>query len=335
MSQLVTVIIPFFNREYELQRSIKSVINQTYDNLEIIVVDDGSTISQEGSVLTFGINHNKKISYIRQSNQGPGIARQKGLAAAKGKYIQYLDSDDEILPEKLEKQVRLLEFDPDAVMCYTPTIQAGKDGIYGGLRKFSDQAETDLLRGALQWRRWHTSSCLWHYPNKNKGLNYWTDLYNGEDVVHDVSAGIDTRKVLFLNEPLTVAHTGDDNLSNTPQSPERITRLASDTYRSPDLCRELLQQVGLDKDPFYAEPLAERFLYNSLKLVKMHDLDRAKEGLSLALALSTDEKRKLEIRMHLTVLGISKGYFLPINRFIFNRLHKSLFTPAEHFNRRL
>ena len=90
----------------------------------------------------------------------------------------------------------MLEADPEAVMCYTPTIQMTGNG-HKSCRKFSWQEENDLLRGALQWRRWHTSSCLWHYPNNGEALGYWRELYNGEDVVHDVYAGTTTRKVIF------------------------------------------------------------------------------------------------------------------------------------------
>ena len=106
-SPTVSVIIPTHNRAHLVGRAIRSVLNQTYQDFEIIVVDDGSIDTTEKVVRRFD---DDRIRYIRHGeNKGGSAARNTGIKAAKGKYIAFLDSDDEWLPEKLEKQTRAFE----------------------------------------------------------------------------------------------------------------------------------------------------------------------------------------------------------------------------------
>ena len=101
---LVSVIIPTYNRGYCLCEAIDSVLAQTYTNIEIIVVDDGSTDSTEEILKKYG----PEIQYLWQENQGVSSARNLGIRAAKGEWIAFLDSDDEWLPNKLERQLEEL-----------------------------------------------------------------------------------------------------------------------------------------------------------------------------------------------------------------------------------
>lgn len=106
----VSVIIPTYNRAYLIGRAIQSVLNQTYQDFEIIVVDDGSTDNTEEIVRSF---KNKRIKYIRhEKNKGGAAARNTGIKVARGEYIAFQDSDDEWLPEKLERQMRVFENAP-------------------------------------------------------------------------------------------------------------------------------------------------------------------------------------------------------------------------------
>lgn len=101
----VSVIIPTYNRAHLIGRAVQSVLAQTYKDFEIIVVDDGSTDNTEEVVKNFG---NSRIRCARHGeNKGAAAARNTGIKIARGSYIAFLDSDDEWLPEKLEKQVRV------------------------------------------------------------------------------------------------------------------------------------------------------------------------------------------------------------------------------------
>ena len=89
---LVSVIIPFFNRIDWLEEAVDSVLNQSYSNYEIIVVNDGSTENIDG----FLQKYKNKLKYIYQRNKGSGSARNNGICHVKGKYVAFLDSDDSL-----------------------------------------------------------------------------------------------------------------------------------------------------------------------------------------------------------------------------------------------
>ncbi len=107
----VSVIIPTYNRAEYVTQAIDSVLAQTYTDYEIIVVDDGST-DKTREVLE---PYMDKITYIYQENIGVSVARNRGIKAAKGDWIAFLDSDDEWLPGKLAVQIRAVERHPQLV----------------------------------------------------------------------------------------------------------------------------------------------------------------------------------------------------------------------------
>ena len=111
---LVSVVIPTHKRPQLLQRALRSVIRQSYENLEIIVVDDGVSDEAEQVVAEFG---DYRIRYLRHDrNRGGAAARNTGIRAATGKYIAFLDDDDEWEPEKIRAQLAALSRF-DAVLC--------------------------------------------------------------------------------------------------------------------------------------------------------------------------------------------------------------------------
>jgi len=113
----VSVIIPAYNRAHCIERAIQSVIDQTFRDVEIIVVDDGSTDNTKEIVKSIP---DQRISYVRcEMNRGSGAARNEGLKVAQGKYIAFLDSDDEWLPAKLARQVERMDAEPPQVgVCF-------------------------------------------------------------------------------------------------------------------------------------------------------------------------------------------------------------------------
>ena len=111
---MVSVIIPTYNREKVIKKSIESVLNQTYTNIEVIIVDDGSTDNTKAVVNSIKDN---RIKYIYQNNQGACVARNRGIAEAQGDYIAFQDSDDEWENDKLEKQLKCFNDDIDFVSC--------------------------------------------------------------------------------------------------------------------------------------------------------------------------------------------------------------------------
>ncbi|NKE34533.1 glycosyltransferase family 2 protein [Natronococcus sp. JC468] len=104
---LVSVIVPTYNREETVSRAIDSVLAQTYDELEVVVVDDGSTDDTRSVLESYDDDRVRPIYH--ETNQGANVARNTGIEHARGKYVAFLDSDDEWRPEKLEAQLDVLE----------------------------------------------------------------------------------------------------------------------------------------------------------------------------------------------------------------------------------
>lgn len=113
------MIIPTYNRASMLRQAIHSVLAQTYDDLELIVVDDGSTDGTREMVATI---HDSRVRYIWQENQERSIARNNGVLEATGELLGFLDSDDLWLPNKLAGQVELIDKHSDAVLVYGSVI---------------------------------------------------------------------------------------------------------------------------------------------------------------------------------------------------------------------
>lgn len=104
---LVSVIIPTYNREKTIVRAAKSVLNQTYKNIELLIVDDCSTDNTEKVVKEIG---DSRIRFFKQDeNQGACVARNRGIDEARGVFIGFQDSDDEWMPKKLEVQLKRME----------------------------------------------------------------------------------------------------------------------------------------------------------------------------------------------------------------------------------
>ena len=114
--KLVSIIIPTFNGLPWLEEAINSIINQTYDYYEIIIIDDGSNDDTRSFVKN---NYYEKVKYFYQNNEGLSSARNFGLKVAKGDYIQFLDSDDILLPEKISNHVKFLDENIDIDIVYS------------------------------------------------------------------------------------------------------------------------------------------------------------------------------------------------------------------------
>ncbi len=157
----VSVVIPTYNRSHLLGRAIRSVLNQSYQDFEIIVVDDGSTDDTCGVVRGFQ-EFDGRIRYMRRNfRRGPSVARNVGIRAARGDYIGFLDDDDEWMKEKLEKQIRIFEGSPDSVgVVYTKIWRRwGREGAYFPSLKVK-QNSGNVYRELLKWNFVHTPTVL-------------------------------------------------------------------------------------------------------------------------------------------------------------------------------
>jgi len=127
----VSVVIPTYNRSSLLGRSIRSVLEQTYEDLELIVVDDASSDNTAEVVLHFS---DRRIRYVRRERNGRcPAARNTGIIASTGKFVAFNDDDDEWLPDKLERQMKVFEIAPaqvGVVYCDFWVIRNGQKELY-------------------------------------------------------------------------------------------------------------------------------------------------------------------------------------------------------------
>ncbi|MGE6810757.1 glycosyltransferase family 2 protein [Pseudoalteromonas nigrifaciens] len=105
---LVSVIMPAYNAEQHIAQSIESVISQSYANWELLITDDRSTDSTQAIVKAYAVNDPRIKLFINADNGGAGIARNNSIKKAKGRYIAFLDADDQWLPEKLTTQISFM-----------------------------------------------------------------------------------------------------------------------------------------------------------------------------------------------------------------------------------
>lgn len=157
MNPKVSILIPCYNAERWIAQSIESALNQTYPNKEVIVVDDGSTDGSLEIIKSFG----DSILWETGSNQGGNVARNRLLELSTGEWLQYLDADDYLLPDKIEDQISYLNnhgYETDII--YSPVIVEYPNNNHE--KYVSTLPEPDdpwiLL---IKWQLPQTGGCLW------------------------------------------------------------------------------------------------------------------------------------------------------------------------------
>lgn len=203
---LVSVIIPIYNTEKYITRAVNSVLGQTYQNFEIILVNDGSSDNSE-DVCKQLVHEEQKIRYLFQKNQGVSVARNYGLENAKGEYIFFLDSDDAWKETLLQIVINaFLKFDCDMVRF-----------------NFESRAPVYISSGELESREWSCRDLLIQYYNDNDlylnissccfgayrksliqkyGLNFDNRLSNGEDGKFVLQYCLECKRIYFLKQRL-------------------------------------------------------------------------------------------------------------------------------------
>lgn len=215
MSQpLVSVIIPLYNRKNLISRCVKSVCNQTYPNLEIIVVDDGST--DEPDEVLAELSKDERVKILRKPNGGVSSARNMGLDSATGDFVMFLDSDDAMMPTAAEWCVHTMEKEQADCVTFsfyhdgptkTPTLPSSyKATVYRG-----DDCVTASFR---EWR--HCSSCNKMYRRSLIGdLRVSLGISWGEDFIFSLS---------YLSKCQTLCALNVRLINVTPDSPGSLNK---------------------------------------------------------------------------------------------------------------
>ena len=190
---LVSIIIPLYNAEKYIGETITSALNQTWENKEIIIVDDGSTDNSLAIVKKF---ESQIVKVFTQKNTGAGTARNKGLTEAKGDFIQFLDADDILSPDKIVSQLKeLVGYNNYLGLCGTAYFNAG-----------DDHTNAKVLRE-------------WFCAGSDDPFDFLIKLYSGHETIKGYGGMIQPNSWLtpmsvinkagFWNEELTVDDDGE------------------------------------------------------------------------------------------------------------------------------
>jgi glycosyltransferase involved in cell wall biosynthesis len=154
---LVSILIPCFNAERWISQCIESALAQTWAEKEVIVVDDGSTDGSLKLIQSFG----DRIRWETGPNRGGNVARNRLLELSRGDWLQYLDADDYLLPDKIEKQMHFIASNPDVDVAYSRYIQETHedDKVQQGLGLMPDQRDPWCL--LVRWDLPQTGALLW------------------------------------------------------------------------------------------------------------------------------------------------------------------------------
>lgn len=158
MSGLVSVVIPSYNRAYCIADSVRSVLAQTHSDLEVIIVDDGSTDDTESVLASLG---DERIRYVRQENAGACVARNHGVDLARGDIIAFHDSDDLWLPTKLERQLAALEeTGADFSTCRLESLDETKGPDYRHIYPEPELTAKDLTFERIIWKNFISTQMI-------------------------------------------------------------------------------------------------------------------------------------------------------------------------------
>lgn len=177
----ISVVIPVYNSENTLKRCLEYVVHQTYQNLEIIIVDDGSTDNSE-SIYTEYLKQDKRIKIIKQKNSGPANARNNGLENATGDYVHFHDSDDYAELDYYSKFAQTAETTKADIIC------GEVEEIGYNFPRFDKVEILTSLDEKIQVTQANKFNVVWRYIYKRDflkkhGLKYPLNMFIGEDKV--------------------------------------------------------------------------------------------------------------------------------------------------------
>jgi len=242
---LVSTIIPVFNRPRLLEDAVSSVLGQDYRPIEVIVVDDGSTDSTPQAAALLAQEHSE-IRIITQRNAGAGVAREAGRLAARGEFLQYLDSDDVLLPGKFAAQVNALSMRPECGVGYGYTRFRHADGrIEPSPWKGSGRKVETMFPSFLQSRWWDTPTPLYR-ASLCQSAGPWTNLRLEEDWEYDCRIAALGVKLAFCETFVAEVRDHHDGRlsSDDPFEPGRMAERA----RSHELILGHARRAGIMSD---------------------------------------------------------------------------------------
>jgi len=262
---LVSVVVPTYNRVYQLPDALDSVHSQEYRPIELIVVDDGSTDGTTELVEKWGGEHNRagdfKVRYERQPNRGAPSARNLGALRSRGEFLQFLDSDDKLHPEKVASQVELLRENPKAgfVYCLSTFFEAEKPGE----RTAGFDFEKGGIPAMLRKNMYQTSAALYRRETCEAAGPWDEELGGAQEWEYGHRALLACgESVLFQPKVYNYIRSSKDSTRISQQGGEYV----KERLKALNKVQDILAYERLLKDPKIAQALALSYLWISFEL---------------------------------------------------------------------
>jgi Glycosyl transferase family 2 len=224
VQNVVSTVIPVYNRPEMLRQAVDSVLEQTYRPLQIIIADDGSSDKTPEVGRALSQKMPEIVRYVAHSNQGPGPTRELGRQVANGEFVQYLDSDDRLLPNKFADQVNALKDHPECGIAYglTRLVDAMGETLAEPF-KWTNRDIPELFPGLLVDLWWCTHTPLYRRTLTDK-IGSWSDMRWSQDWEYDARAGAMNTKLVNCNTYVSehVHHDGVRQTSNAAWSTDLV-----------------------------------------------------------------------------------------------------------------
>ncbi|MFW5980976.1 MAG: glycosyltransferase family 2 protein [bacterium] len=272
----VSVIVPVYNKERFLEKCIKSILNQSYNSLEIILIDDGST-DRSAEICDRYAKLDSRIYVVHKENEGVAEARNTGLNIASSKFVTFVDSDDFIDPEMYKKMVMTaLSTDADIVECgYNETNLKGNV-----LKEYKLDEKTIIGSYNASYhyaRNENTTNFVWNKLFKRELLKdiRFPDTIISEDFVFNVKAYYKCKKTVIISDPLYNYVYNDKGITKRGFHPGRLDAIKNgkEMYhfhqeRYPDLCSFFALYIVEYSMRFYKEVYEQKDLKDRDKYLK-------------------------------------------------------------------
>lgn len=212
-SPKVSIIVPIWNTEKYLKRCLDSIANQTYKNLEIILINDGST-DNSGKIADNYAKNDKRIKVIHQKNQGLSAARNSGLKIATGDFVTFVDSDDEIKPEMIAELLSAIEkTNSDIAICsFKETFPNGKTKSFLKTNEEKIYSTKAALKAMLKEENFNLAATMKLYSKKSLGKIKFPVGKLHEDVGTTYKFIINAKKIVFIPKDYYIYHHNNNSI---------------------------------------------------------------------------------------------------------------------------
>lgn len=276
---LVSVIIPVYNVEEYLKECIDSVLYQTYNNIEIIAVNDGST-DNSSNILNQYSQRFENIIVIEQINSGQSVARNKGIMKSKGKYLYFLDADDYILPDTINNLIDVMERNN------LDLVRFGAEAFYDGISLKKDKKQYDLKKYFEEKKLYNkteflssnlnsfrSSPCLYIIKRDlllNNNILFRNNIIH-EDELFTLEVFLNTSSFMYdSNLYYRRRYRADSTMTSVSK---KSLRYSFDSYCS--IINELKNMLQKYNNPLEIKLIQNRIHSIYINLIKIKDIERS------------------------------------------------------------